>query len=415
MKLLRALALAAFWVVATVAACSDGGEPEVQRPQGDAGGAGGSGGGGKPDGGDPDAASDAGGDVPEADAALSPLRLGIIPVPPHGADAGPSPADEKLALLDVIALGSRGVSRVERWKQLFPTPGAPAAAEWTKLGGLKQLYQGSERKLLVCLALVTGTQDARPSGLPPGWNETETRGALEALVDKVFDTFGDELQALSFGNELDRFLSTQSAKDAADLAALVEHGLDYARQHPKRPAALLLGATFSADALVKGPPPLVAKLLGKSDVAVATYYPLDAAFKARSPTTVAQELDALTGSVSGDGGADAEAGAALPVLLQEVGYPSAAENGSSPEQQRAFYQGLFQALASRRERFPFVSVNGFHDAEPARCADEAVSLGAPGSGVAIAARCSLGLRQADQTAKPAFSAVLDALAQYSTP
>jgi hypothetical protein len=156
----------------------------------------------------------------------------------------------------------------------------------------------------------------------------------------------------------------------------------------------------------------MAKLLAKSDVAVANYYPLDEAFQARPTTGVAQELDALVLGVTGDAG---EAGSSRPVLLQEVGYPSAAENGSSPEQQKAFYQGLFQALTTRRDHFPFVSVNGFHDAHPTRCQSEAAAFGAAASSVAVAARCSLGLRSADQTAKPALSSVLEALAAFSNP
>ncbi len=410
---LRALAASVAVVLALGSACSDGGNPEVQKPNGDAGGSGGGGGvGGKPDSGGEDGPPDAGSDADATDAPPSPLRLGIIPVPPSKGDAGPSAADDKLAELDVLALGSRGVSHVVRWDALFSSPSVPSPTAWQKLQGSAQLYQSSARAFLLSVALVDRTLDARPSGSPAGWNSVATRTALDALIDKVFDSFGDELYALSFGNDLDRYLAGQSATTADDLTALVEHGLDYAKQHPSRPAALLVGATFSSDALAKGPTASMAKILMKSDVVVANYYALDEQFQARPTTQVAQDLDALSSGGTADAG---EAGAARPVLLQEVGYPSAAENGSSPEQQRAFYQGLFQALTTRRERFPFVSVNGLHDPPPARCATEAAAFGAAANGAAVAARCSLGLRAADQTAKPALSSVLEALAAFANP
>lgn len=410
---LRALAASVATVLALGAACADGGNPEVQKPNGDAGGSGGGGvGGGKPDSGGDDGPADAGSDADAADVSPSPLRLGIIPVPPSKGDAGPTAADEKLAELDVLALGSRGVSTVVRWDALFSTPSVPSPVAWQKLQGSAQLYQGASRAFLLTVALVDRTLDARPSGSPAGWNSASARAALDALIDEVFDTFGGELYALSLGNDLDRYLAGQSAANAADLTALVEHGLDYAKQHPARPAALLVGATFSSDALAKGPTPSMAKILAKSDVVVANYYALDEQFQARPTTAVAQDLDALW---SGASAGAAEAGASRPVLLQEVGYPSAVENGSSPEQQRAFYQGLFQALTTRRERFPFVSVNGLHDPPPARCASEAAAFGAAASAAAVAARCSLGLRAADQTAKPALSSVLEALAAFANP
>ena len=407
---LRALAAVGVsaWLMAL--SCSDDGKPEVSKPKDDAGDAGGAGGqGGAPDASGGSGAADAAVDADASDAPVSPLRLGIIPVPPSSTDAGPSPADQKLAELDVIALGSRGVSQVLPWKQLFESPSTPAPAAWAKLEAVSKLYQGSGRDLLVCLALVDRTLDARPPGSAPSFGDATTVAALEALIDKVFATYGKELYALSFGNELDRYFSSHGTKEAAELAALVEHGIDYAQKHPKKPAALQIGATFSAQSLTGTLAPSIASILQKSDVVVTTYYPLDASFAARPPSGVAQDLDALPSQLGGD------AAPPRPILLQEVGYPSAAANKSSPDQQKAFYQALAQALTGRRARFPFVSINGLNDLHPAACASEAAAFGAPASAAAVAARCSLGLRGAGETDKPAMASVLEALAAFSAP
>lgn len=410
----RALSVSALLALALAEACSDGGRPEVAKPNGDAGGAAGAAGsGGKPDASDDRDEPDAPSDADASDAALPPVRLGIAPVPASSGDAGPSPAEQKLAELEVLALGSRGVSQVWRWDALYESPKLPSASAWAKLSGLSQLHAQGNRSLLLCVALTDRTLDARPPGSAPGWNDPTTRAALDALVDKVFTTFGDELFALSFGNDLDRYLAKETPTNTAELGALVEHGIEYAKQHPARPKALLVGATFGSDALAKPPSAVVAGILAKADVAVATLYPLDPGFAARPPAAVAQDLDALIAMGQADAGVDA--GPAKPILLQEVGYPSASANASSPSQQSSFYLGLFQALTTRRQHFPFVSVNGLHDAHLARCQSEAAAFGASGNATAIASRCSLGLRGADGGAKPALSSVLAALAAFSTP
>ena len=391
-------------------ACSGDDNPEITKHKVDAGGSGGTAGdGGKPDGSGGNGADDAGIDADVGDAPLSPIRLGIMPVAPSAGDAGPTPADEKLAQLDVIALGSRGVSEVLRWDRLFEAPTIPVASEWARLKNLSQLYQGSGRSLLVCLALVDRSLDARPTGSAASWNDSATQGALEALVDKVLATFGDELYAISFGNELDRYFGSQSNKNATELAALVEHGIDYLKKHPAKPPSLRIGATFSTKALTSGASASVKNIIDKSDVVVATYYPLDSSFAARAPSMVAQDLAGLLAAVEVDGAVP------RPILLQAVGYPSAIESGSSPEQQKAFFQALFQSLTSRRERFPFVSVNGLNDQRASACASEAAAVGAAGNVAAISAFCSLGLRGPAQTDKAAMGSVLDALAAFSTP
>ncbi|MBI3204101.1 MAG: hypothetical protein HYZ29_21375 [Myxococcales bacterium] len=407
---LRALAAVGLTASLWAVSCSGDGNPEVSKPPADAGDAGGAGGdAGSWDGSGGNGATDAGSDADPGDAAVSPLRLGIVPVPPSTTDAGPSPGDEKLAQLDVIALGSRGVSQVLTWKQLFESPAVPAQGQWEKLQAVSQLYQSSGRSLLVCLALVDRTLDARPAGGAASWADSTTVAALDALIDKVLSTFGSELYAVSFGNELDRYFASHDAQSAAGLAALVEHGIGYAKKHPKKLPSLLIGATFSAQSLTGTPTPTIAGLLKKADVAVTTYYPLDATFAARPPSVVAQDLDALESLSAGD------AEPPRPILLQEVGYPSAAANKSSPDQQKAFYQALTQALTTRRARFPFVSINGLNDRHPAACASEAAALGAPDGGAAVAARCSLGLRAAGPTDKPAMASVLEALAAFSAP
>ena len=395
-------------------ACDGDGNPQVAHPSGGSGGGGGSGGTAGAAG--SSAGDGAGGgatDAPVSDAPLSPVRVGIVPVPPSQ-DGGSTAADEKLALLETLAAGSRGVSVVRRWGALYAKPAEPVADAWTKLHDISTLFHDSGKSLLFSLALTDRSQDARPAGSPAGWNVPATRAALDAAVDQVFATFGDELVALSFGNEVDRYLAKASVADRTDLIALIGHALDYARNHPSRPPATVVGVSIGSEALGAGDADAVG-LVAASDVAVLSYHPLDASFQARAPSTVAADLDLMSDALSADAGEAGDAGPSKPIFLQEVGYPSAAESASSPEQQSAFYQSLFQALSVRRSRFPFVCVHGLYDAPAPSCAAEATAIGAPGNAAAIAALCTLGLRTSDGSAKPAHASVLSGLAAFSKP
>ena len=394
------------------ASCSEDGRPEVhQGTGGQSGSAGSAGTGGSDDGGPQDGALADVGDALGSDAPQPPVRVGIIPVP-RANDAGPSAGDDTAAQLEVLAAGARGVSVIRRWDQLFVAPSQPNATAWSDLGNIATLYHGAGRGLLLCLSLVDHTLDARPSGVTGSWNSTTTRAALDAAVDKTFATFGDELVALSFGNELDRWLGTASTSERAAMVSLLQHGVDYARGHPARPSAAVIGVTLTWDSLTQGKPVEVPQLAALGDVVVATYYPLDSAFKVRSAGAVSGDLDLLVGALGSDAG---EAGAPKPVLLQEVGYPSASECGSSPEQQRTFFVNVFQALSTRRGRFPFLCVNGLYESVPASCSAAAAALGAASNPNAENALCSLGLRQADGSGKPAYDAVLDGLATFASP
>jgi len=404
------------------AACSGDGKPDIVTPSGGSGGGGGSGGsGGGADADVSDSAVDGGSDGSAADAAITPVRLGVIPTP-RVADGGAAPIDQQLAELEVLSAGSRGVSLVRRWDALYSGPSAAVVTQWSGLEQTAALFHGAGRSLVVCLALIDRTDDARPSGLS-AWNDTATQKALELMIDKTFATFGSELFALSFGNELDRWLAKASAADRADVVALIEHGISYARSHSAKPPAAAIGVTFTSDAVVSGSQPEVAALISASDVVVATLVALDAAFEARAPTTVAKDLDLLSaaafagGADAGDAGGSDAADAAAPkiVVLQEVAYPSSAAAGSSDEQQRTFYDSLFQALSTRRERFPFVAVRELHDAEISRCEEEAQRLGAVGNPVALAAHCSFGLKTVDGSPKPSWASVVDALATFAAP
>ncbi|MEB2310221.1 MAG: hypothetical protein OZ921_14545 [Sorangiineae bacterium] len=356
-----------------------------------------------------DASSELESDAPPPDAASSPVRVGVLPGARVADDAGVTPANELAGVLDVIALGSRAVTVERRWRELFDASLAPREDEWRRLTATGRLLAESQRKLVFSLALVDGALDARPDGLG-SWGSVETRAAAERLIDRALTSFGAELAYLELGSELDRSLRLASPGERAELIALFAHLVEYARAAPALPPGVAVGVGATLDGLVADSPPGLVALARRGDVAMASYFPMGQDFSARAPGTASSDLSALSAALRG---ADA---APFPIVLARVGYPSAGAAAGSEERQRAFLDDLFKTLALRRADYPVVVVDALDDAPPALCAERALALGAaPGDEAAEAFACSLGLRRADGSARPALASVIGGLASFMSP
>jgi hypothetical protein len=367
-------------------------------------------------------ASDSQSDAEVVDAALAPVALGVTPIAEDAADAAPS--DQTLAELETIAAGSRARSLVVRLDALLDATGAPSDATFDDLATTAALYRARGDSLLFSIALVDRSEDARPAELQSSWNSPELASTIEAVIDRAYDTFGSELRYLSFGTEVDRFLSLASEQDRSAFSSLVESCLNYARTRSKRLPSTAVGVTFSAQALLDPPLAEITQLLSRSDAAIVTDYPLDANFHAQSVSAAIADLEQLSDKVE-------QGNPNQPLVIEELGYPSATSVQSSPEQQQKFYQALFDALASRRARFPFVNVYAVRDSDESECERQAATFGGAGDALLIAARCSLGLKTADAAeagdassgvaasadpcAKPAWGTVVDALSSFGRP
>jgi hypothetical protein len=402
----RRAALAFATVVAAAVGCASETSPEVPNDSG--AGTGGS------STVEPDAGLDASvagampdaGDADAGDAETSaPVRLGIRPT--AGTD---SVEDQARAELEVLASGARAVSHLARWDELTNEAGTPSSDRWAALERASSL-EGGEYVVLFSLGLVDGQLDARPDSLSGPWNGAGTLSAVEQLIDRALTTFDGGLAYLTFGLEVDRYLD--SAVDRSDFVELTRHAIDYTRQHALLPSTTRVGVAVSWRGLL-APSDSLRELLDAGNVLAVSYLPLDTDHQAEPPSQTAGHLDALLESV--DARPPSWQDDSPPSLvLQQVSYPSAVEAGSSLEAQADFFDLFFQALQTRRGRFPLVIVDGLHDAAVPRCETAAAAWGAPGDAAAIAAACSLGLRDANGEEKPALDTVLQALARFFLP
>jgi hypothetical protein len=355
---------------------------------------------------------------------VPPVRLGITPLTELG-DAG-SDIDSTLADLTVLSAGSRARSLVMRLDQLLDAEGNPSASMFADLAQKGALYRAHGATLLFSIAIVDRTEDARPAALQASWSSAELRSAIRAVVDRVYDTFGQELAYLSFGTDVDRFLSLSSPNERTSASAFVGQALSYAKAHAQRLPTTSVGVTLSAPGVIAGLSPEAKTLLKGSDAAIITDYALDESFQAKSVSDALDDLATLDSTLKNQ-----------PIVLQELAYPSSTLVQSSPEQQGQFYDHVFALLAARRQRFPFVDLYALTDADDADALHTALTFGMiAGAGdasadagselaSATAAFSSLGLMTAagatdapnmtDATQKPAWLSALRALSEFENP
>lgn len=208
---------------------------------------------------------------------------------------------------------------------------------------------------------------------------------------------------VSVGNEVEGWLESRPDEVPGYVSFV-----GAAREHAHKLAPELgVGATITHGGIARGVD-FLDDLLAVSDAAALTYYPLYDDFSVRDPSVASADLEQIL-TAAGD----------LPVLFQEVGYPSGespvAHNGSSAESQRQFISNFFAAMR-QQPQVRLASVFQFSDWSSAVC-DLLVQYytGQDTAPQLHEFLCSLGLRAADGTPKPAYEAFLSAVKDLTRP
>ncbi|MBA3366985.1 MAG: hypothetical protein H0U03_14590 [Actinobacteria bacterium] len=287
-----------------------------------------------------------------------------------------------------VSAGARGSVLSYTWQELEPSPGRYATRQ---MSGLRYFTQTRKLKVFLGLQVIETTVKATPGDLVHvSFDAPEMKRRFRALVDALRPYLNENVTYISVGNGVDMYL----ARHPAAWPAYREFYADAARYLHSVAPWIKVGVTTTFSGAVRKARRKVADLNRLSDVQMITYYPVQGLFQVRPPSVVLGDLRALL-EISGS----------RPLVLPEIGYPSAPALGSSQKQQSAFVDALFSAWRRLGNRIPFLNLLYLHDLEPRACSDMAAFYGHARTEFRTFV-CSLGFRQADGSPKAAWKALL---------
>lgn len=220
------------------------------------------------------------------------------------------------------------------------------------------------------------------------------------LLDSIKAHLGAlPVAAMVLGNEIDATLG-------ADLAAWARYQTLFetgkARAHQLWGPSLEVGAAITRDGLeIAGAAEAIDRLIGASDMASVTYYPLNPGLTVRPPSTAAADFDRVVQRLG-----------SKPIWFQEVGYPTSSLLGGSEEMQRQFAVEVFKAWDRYATRIRFIGWLWLTDLSPQQTDDLVRYYSLGGSPLATQFGeflRTLGLMTYSGPAKPAFTEVASQL------
>lgn len=301
--------------------------------------------------------------------------------------------------------GARGQMTTFTWSSLEPTAGNFSSSEFDNLNSAIANAQTRGVVQFIGIQLINTTARELPADLATlAFDDPSVRTRFRALLDRVVTPNAGKIRYLSIGNEVDAYLRAHPTEWPA-YKTLYDDAVQYA--HTLDPA-IKVGVTGTADGALLQSPTELQTLNAMSDVIILTYYPLQfdaqGTVTVRSPTVAASDFPSMLNFAGNK-----------QLVLQEVGYPSAAANGSSEAMQAQFVTNVFAAWRASNGKIPFLNYFVLHDFTQQMCDDFGVYYGLPGNASFKAFLCSLGLRKDDGTPRAAWSVFQNEAAQSNLP
>lgn len=179
------------------------------------------------------------------------------------------------------------------------------------------------------LRVIETVDRATPSDVKKmAWDDPKLMDRLDHLIDAMTPHFQGSVRWFLIGNEIDGYFN-KNQKELPAYARLYAHLATRLRQ---RIPGIQVSSTlmFGGVALMDG---FMKPLADQFDFVCFTYYPFKTDFTMREPAAVFDDVARMRAAARG-----------RKVVLQEIGYPSGSDAGSSPARQAEFYRDVFQAL-----------------------------------------------------------------------
>ncbi|MEZ4365047.1 MAG: hypothetical protein R2939_02025 [Kofleriaceae bacterium] len=350
--------------------------------------------GGEPGGAAADAASPDAANVDAAVDAAPPIDA-APPVRHLGIEVNPVDDATQLAVIDAVVapLGVDTIQLTLPWSWLEPTAGA---ADYDLLAYGLGAYAERGLSVLLSIPIVDTVSTFVPADLDGvALDDPALIARAEAMIAEVLARAGDELAYLVLSNEVNINLDNiaDPTVRAATWAALETLTDALAAKVEALAPAVKTGISVTSGALDPDSgrySAAAAAAVDDDEVAFVTYY-RGGNFGGGSGDDLADDLDDLLAAVT------------PPLVFKEFGYATGPALGGSEAGQAAFFAEAFAAWDARAAGIELVNVSRMFDGERAACEAQAADYGLPGDEPFIQFLCTLGLRSADDVAKPAWA------------
>jgi hypothetical protein len=288
--------------------------------------------------------------------------------------------------------GVNGNAFTEKWSVLEPAAGEFTTGKYVDdMNGYLAFYP--DTSLLGIQVLNTTDKETPPDLLDVPFDDPLMLQRFQALIDSMLP-LDPNVRYLSIGNEVDVYLATHNEWDA--YKTFYDGALEYVHQVAPQ---LQVGVTVTYNG-IRDFPLNVERLNEHSDVFIVTYYPLGIMFTTDDPAAPLTDFPKMI-----------EAAGDRPVVLQEVGYPSAELLDGSEEEQAEFVRNVFAAWAAAGDAIPFLDFFLMHDLTEAFCDNLEAYYGIEHPNF-HAFLCTLGLRREDGTPKLAWDTFVEEAARW---
>jgi len=233
------------------------------------------------------------------------------------------------ALREQVRFGLTGSFVSMTWSDLEPTPGAFNKAKFDEQMGFGKFIGGDQ---LITIKTIDTVKPVLPSDLMvKPFADAELQNRFTQFVERLTPALPKSVKWLSLGNEVDGYLQEKPEAQAAFIKMVRQ-----AREvvHKTRPD-IHVGLTVTYGG-IKARPAQIRTLLEDSDTLFVTYYPLNADFTPMPPEQVPSQIQSIV-----------DAAGTRNVVLQEFGYPSSKDLGSSEEKQAEFVRQVFKTFPSQ--------------------------------------------------------------------
>lgn len=287
-------------------------------------------------------------------------------------------------------VGVGAVQLTMHWGTLEPDKGA-IDTEYLAFG--LEYYRKAGVDVVLSIPTIDTVTVSAPADLREGlldgslsWSDEEVMVRYATLLTEVLKVAGDELSVLVVGNEIDIYLSGQPQQTVDDYEVFSDVVIDWGRK-------LRPDVSWGVSITDKGADATMQQLIDDHDTAILTLYDQGNFDGDSQPLELDDLMDELV-EFAGD----------KPLIFKEFGYATGAGVGGSEAGQVAFVEEMFASWDRHAKTIPLLMYSRMYDGERSYCEEQAEYYGLPDDKAFIDFLCTLGLREFDGEAKPAWDA-----------